>query len=368
MAHLIDFTKGSAGFFSVREKAWHGLGSILDNCPTSEEAIKFAGLDFEVEKESGFLRLTKELSRDEAAKEDLILLDRRNGRTIYNKAVEMYDKYGTYRTDYDKFLGGVVGSKYEVIQNIEAFNFFDEVVGKKEAIYETAGSLNGGATIFITAKLPGNIVLHNEDNIEKYLLFTMSHDGTGSIQILFTPIRVVCNNTLQFALQGGKDRITIKHTIKAREKLALAEKTIVMSRIAAEELGLVYNHMVDTPIDNELSKLYMKASLGLKNDENGVLSTRGKNILKSVIKYRDNGAGQNLFTTKDTLWGSYNAVTGYFQNVKAYGDTEKAFNSIMNGDGNKKGNHAFELATTIMKNKQSYNDDSIKNYFRTLTN
>src|SRR6476659_1783755 len=180
MGHQINFNENTQqhSFFSVKEKAWHGLGQIVSDHPSSREALQFAGLDFEVAKLPNLHRLPD------------------------GKEVTSENSFFTYRTDNQEILGDRLGSDYEVVQNKDAFSFFDAIVGHKEGIlYETAGALGKGERIFITAKLPDYIRVGHDDLIEKYLFLTTSHDGSGSITAAFTPIRVVCNNTLTVALK-----------------------------------------------------------------------------------------------------------------------------------------------------------------------
>jgi len=173
MAHNINFNEQTQqhSFFSVKKKAWHGLGQIVQNYPTSKEALQFAGLDFEVCKRPNTHRLD-------------------NGTEIISKT-----SFYTYRPDTNTILGDRLGKDYEVVQNIDAFSFFDAIVGGDGIQYETAGALGNGEKIFITAKLPGYIRVANTDSIEKYLFLTTSHDGFGSIMAAFTPVRIVCNNS-----------------------------------------------------------------------------------------------------------------------------------------------------------------------------
>lgn len=203
MAHNLNFNEQLQrhSFFTVKEKAWHNLGVVLDKCPTSAEAIRHAGLDYEVLKVPVFC-------------------------TPENKQpVVIADKYATYRKDNGSVLG-IVGDRYTIIQNRDAFTFFDEIVGEGAAIYETAGCLGNGEVIFITAKLPDYIKVGNNDLIEQYLFLTSSHDGSGAIQVAFTPIRIVCNNTLNFALQNCTNKLTIRHTESAKARLAQAHKVM----------------------------------------------------------------------------------------------------------------------------------------------
>ena len=178
MAHNINFNEqtGQHSFFSVKEKAWHGLGQLVQDYPTSAEAIKFAGLDYEVAKEDIY---TTSYNSDGQAMD-------------FTKRIKTH--FATLRKDTGDVLG-IVGKDYEIVQNRDAFTFFDSIVGGDGMQYETAGALGNGERIFITAKLPSYIKVGREDLIEQYLFLTTSHDGFGSITAAFTPVRIVCNNS-----------------------------------------------------------------------------------------------------------------------------------------------------------------------------
>jgi hypothetical protein len=153
MAHNINEENGKHSFFSVNEKAWHGLGQIVEQYPTSAEAIQYAGLDYLVEKRPLF---TNSLDNELAGIDTGIAIPK----------IEVPGFYATVRTDNNNVLG-VVGKDYEVVQNVNAFEFFDAIVDGGEGIlYETAGALGKGERIFITAKLPGYIRVGKQDLIE----------------------------------------------------------------------------------------------------------------------------------------------------------------------------------------------------------
>ncbi len=214
MAHQINFNDqtGKHSFFSVKQKAWHGLGTIVQDYPTSEEAIKHAGLDYEVIKSPLFTQ-GRAMTIGNA------------GEIIDGEDISVHDYYATLRTDSNKVLG-VVGKDYHIVQNRDAFSFFDSIVGGDGILYETVGALGNGERIFITAKLPGYIRVGSNDMIEKYLFLTTSHDGSGSITAAFTPIRIVCANTLNAALGNCSNTIKIRHTSGAKERLEQAHKVM----------------------------------------------------------------------------------------------------------------------------------------------
>jgi len=180
MAHNLNFNErtGRYSFFSVQQKAWHDLGQIVEEYPASAEAIKHAGLDFEVVKAPLFTRGTAISAGDDGE-------IREDGNML------VPDYFATMCTDTNDVFG-VVGKDYRIVQNADAFTFFDSIVGGGDGIlYETAGALGKGERIFITAKLPGYIRVGSGDDVtEKYIFLTTSHDGSGSITAAFTPVRV----------------------------------------------------------------------------------------------------------------------------------------------------------------------------------
>jgi len=351
MAHLINFNEktGKHSFFSTKEKAWHKLGQIVDRYPTSAEAIKYAGLDYTVEKRRLFT-----YGYDTAEDTDMDL-------TI-ERQLTVSNYFATVRTDTDQILG-VVGKDYEIVQNCDAFTFFDAIVGGGEGIlYETAGALGNGERIFITAKLPGYIRVGNDDLIEKYLFLTTSHDGFGSITAAFTPIRVVCNNTLHAALNNMSNCIKIRHTESAKERLLQAHKIMGLTNTLSGELNGIFNRWAHVRItDKELLKLVQQAMAPSKevlqkvlDDENmDEYSSRFLNTVERVCEYGFANETQQMQTTKGTLFGAYNAITGYFQNVMHYKNDEAKLKSILFGNGFNKTQSAFNLCRAFEKEGSS---------------
>jgi len=339
MAHQINYNDqtGKHSFFSVKQKAWHGLGTIIDDYPTSHDAIVHAGLNYTVEKRH------------------LFTYDNNNQNGFIDLAIpeiEVPDFFANVRTDTEQVLG-VVGNDYNIIQNVDAFGFFDSIIGGKDGIlYETAGALGEtGARIFITAKLPDYIRVGKDDLIENYLFLTTSHDGYSSITAAFTPIRICCNNTLNAALKGATNSIKIRHTASAHEKLKQAHKLLGISNLLAHELEAVFNQWSKIRITDSAVKRLVQVAMApsrevLKNLQNGnddELSATFNNMVSSVMDYNFTSNTQQEVTTKGTLYGAYNAVTGYFQNVRNYKDEENKLKSILFGTGLQRSLTAFSL-------------------------
>lgn len=347
MAHNLNYNSKTDkhSFFSVKQKAWHGLGTIIENYPTSGEAIKHAGLDYTVEKRNLF---TYGDDTTPDTEEDEIVMEFK---------INVPNYYATVRNDTDEVLG-VVGRDYEVVQNVDAFSFFDSIVGGKDGIlYETAGALGKGERIFITAKLPEFIKVGRSDLIEQYLFLTTSHDGFGSITASFTPIRVCCQNTLNAALKNQTGAVKIRHTANAHERLKQAHKLLGITNQLGAEMEQLFNQWAKVKItDKQVKKLVQMAMAPNKEMLENIIkgnkeefSSVFNNVVDKVLEYSESSPTQQMETTKGTLFGTYNSVTGYFQNVKNYKTDEAKFNSIMSGGALGRAQATFDLCNDFAR-------------------
>lgn len=331
MSHQIHFNEITQkhSFFSVNQKPWHNLGQIVSEYPTSSEAILHAGLGYEVVKKPIFTQ---------APEDEKIIIP---------------EYFATLRTDTAEVLG-VVGKDYQILQNCEAFSFFDSIVGGNGILYETAGALGKGERIFITAKLPDYIRVGKDDLIEKYIFLTTSHDGSGSITAAFTPIRIVCANTLNAALRTQTNTVRIRHTTNAKMRLEQAHKVMGISDTMSNSLEQIFNHWTTIPVtDKEVKKLIAIALApskeileSLKNDEIEELSSCFSNIIENAYSYAMSDESQLVPTCEGTLFGAYNAVTGYFSNIRSYKNAEAKLKSILlGGNAQLRSQSAFNLCT-----------------------
>lgn len=245
--------------FYVREVPWHGLGVNVEKAPTSEDALHLAELDWRVEQTPVFT----------------------------DSGIEI-PGYKANRRSTDKSILGIVSDRYKIVQNVEAFEFTDEIVGETDngvVTYETAGSLCGGKKIWLLAKMPTKKVL--DDDIEPFMVFTNSHDGSGAIRIAMTPIRVVCQNTLNIALNSAKRQWSTKHIGDMQSKLEEAKLC----------LQLADNYMVNLDIEADRlanAKLYREQI---------------EEILEEMFPVEDNASDrkkQNIFQFKNNYWTAYN--------------------------------------------------------------
>ncbi len=343
MAHNLNFKRnGVAAFATKQEPAWHGLGTIVE-AMTSKEALELGGLDFLVEKRPLYVHSSDLLTFDQALNMETVTrikeIDTDKPNAKYKQALIVPRQYATVRCDNNLPLG-IVGEKYHVIQNYEAFEFIDSIIGEGVADYETVGALGNGETVFITCKLKDELII-NKDLIDKYLLITMSHDGSSSITVMFTPVRVVCNNTLTLALQGNINKVTIRHTAKAKDRLEQAKKVLGVVDQQTLAYKEAFGSMLHREISDTTAKLIIKSSLNLPIDERGNLSTKGQNTLDLANLYYHEGIGQADIV--GTAWGVFNGITGYLQNGKEYSNSETKFKNTFLGSSVEVRNTAFKL-------------------------
>jgi phage/plasmid-like protein (TIGR03299 family) len=336
MAHNINYNQQTQkhSFFSVKEKAWHNLGQIIQDYPTSAEAILHAGLDYEVEKRKLFTP------------------------SLQDSILEVPNYFSTVRTDNNAVLG-VVGKDYQIVQNRDAFSFFDSIVDGDGMLYETAGALGNGERIFITAKLPNYIRVGKDDLIEKYLFLTTSHDGSGSITAAFTPIRIVCANTLNAALRNQSNTVRIRHTSNAKQRLEQAHKVMGLADTLSKQMEDIFNNWTKVRITDKQVKKLIQSALApskevlqtIKDGKEEELSSCFVNRVDSAFEYAMSNPTQLMDTTKGTVFGAYNAITGYFQNVRSYKDEQAKLTSLlMGGTAQLRAQSAFNLCNDFAHN------------------
>lgn len=344
------------------EVAWKGISGCksFTTPVTIDEAVEAVGADYEVKKEH-LVRVP-----------DALVESIKNGTPYVGlnltKENLITSHMATVRSDNDKTLG-VVGAKYGVVQNAKAFEFIDIITsgqlgGEQKPIIETAGILGDGERMFVTAKMPNKLYIDgdNRDGIEDYILFTNTHDGTGAVTVLFTPIRVVCQNTLNAALREASNKLIFKHTSRVGEKLEW-EKQENMERAVAvlrmhehfkkSFIEQLYNLKEQKISDNDSLlfsakimatpaqvKLLQMANMNLDSVEE--IGTRTKNNILALRDTIESGIGQDNF--KGTKLWLYNGLTSYLNNVRKFKSNEDRFNNIaLGGDANKKVQKAFDI-------------------------
>ncbi len=327
MAHEID------SMFYTGEKPWHKLGKELGQVATAAEALAAAGLDWTV------------------SKKPLYLMD---GTPV--------DGHFAIVRDDKKTPLGVVGNVYQPLQNKEAFSFFDAVVGMKQAIYHTAGSLRDGQYVWILAKLPGTIRVVKDDLIEKYLLLTNAHNGMKSARMLFTPIRVVCMNThnvaialaereIQKAREAGDTFIgnaTMRHTTNLGLTVEAVRKSLGIVSVQYQVYAEAAKRLAMTQVTTEAWKNYLLAT-GIRpsGKKDAELSTQTKKIIDEVSAMFDKGRGNDLPGVRHTAWGAFNAVVEYVDYSRGSDKEDSRAKSVLFGSGANLKQKAWDAALAI---------------------
>lgn len=299
--------------FYVREVPWHGLGTRVEEAPTSEEALRLAGLAWCVEQ-----------------------------TPVYTDAGILIPGYKANRRDSDGTILGIVSDRYKIVQNTEAFEFTDSIVGETEdgvVKYETAGSLAGGKRIWMLAKMPTKKVL--DDDIEPYMCFTNSHDGSGAIRIAMTPIRVVCQNTLNMALNGASRQWSTKHIGDMQSKmdeaklcLQLANKYMVNLDIEADKLA--NKKLYEEQIEEILDEMFPVDDNAGDRKKNNILQFRNKfwtaYDMPDIAKFEDS-AWKAVNAMSDVVTHSTPARSSATYNEKRWGkiiDGHAIFDQFVN--------------------------------------
>ena len=241
-----DMAANVESMFYVRETPWHGLGVRVEEAVGSAEALALAGLDWKVEQ-----------------------------MPVYTGDRKMVPGYKANVRDRDGKVLGVVTDRYKVVQNEEAFAFTDELLGRGVR-YETAGSLQDGRRVWILARLPREYIITGEQ-ITPYLVFSNSHDGSGAIKAALTPIRVVCQNTLNLALDTAKRTWSMIHTGDIRSKLREAEESLFLAEKYMASLGAEIENLQRKKLTDRQVIGFMEELLPL---EPGAAAQQKKNVEK----------------------------------------------------------------------------------------
>lgn len=243
--------------FYTRERPWHGLGTRVEEAPSSREALRLAGLDWQVLQ-----------------------------KPIMTTDGQMVKGFRANVRDRDSRVLGVVTDRYKVVQNEDAFAFTDDLLGEG-VTYETAGSLQDGRKTWLLAELPQRYIISG-DEIAPYLVFMNAHDGSGSIKVAMTPVRVVCMNTLNLALATAKRCWSTAHTGDIRAKIEDARDTLLFAETYMGELGKAVERLRQIKLSDRQVMAYIDQLFPLYEDPTPV---QKKNLLRMKedvrIRYAD---------------------------------------------------------------------------------
>lgn len=324
MAHNLALTNGKPAMMYTGEVPWHQLGTRLDQPATAQEAIEAAGLNYRVEMKP---------------------LQTTDGQPVsFRKA--------TVRTDSQEILG-VVGNGYVPVQNAQAFAFLDDIVADGGLRYHTAGALGHGEKIWLLAKLPGQIQVGNSsDTVDPFLLLSNSHDGSTALRVYFTPIRVVCQNTLAIAERAGQGQgVSILHKGNLQAKIRAAREVLGLAQEfyqrTSEQINLLATHY---PSSTQVSDYFRELYPDPESDEPSKHTLKIRNELTRLFEH---GMGHDEPGIKHTTWVAYNAVTEFIDHhqptrgADSSSHNSRRLDSIWFGAGARIKQKAWNLAVNL---------------------
>jgi len=336
MSHDITIREnGQAEAVFAFKPAWHGLGTVIDHAPNSQEALELAGLDWRVGQED---------------------LYRQTSPDIYHTPAEyaqVPNAVLNVREDTKSILG-IVSENYKVVQNVDAFKFLDGLHQDGILKYETAFSLNGGKKIVITARLPKDDHVTDEDVLQRYVLFSNAHDGTEAIRFGATSVRVVCANTLALALSRNKiGSLSIRHSGNLDDKLTEARSILGVAGRQFDEFAENAVALRQRILSNAEWDEFLDLNVRIPSKFDPDYSDqRAANIIKTREAIDDlyhNDPKQRLAGIGETAWAAFNAVSEYVDHLPRRGKSERArtetrFNVTQNGTGNTLKQRAYQTA------------------------
>jgi phage/plasmid-like protein (TIGR03299 family) len=329
--------------FSLKP-AWHELGKVFSSVMNSEDAITGAQLNWDVIQE-------------EIAYRKVVDVPMLGGYSKGHRWEPVPQMVANIREDTGLFLGSV-SDRYKVVQNVEAFQFMDDLIEKGEMEYESAFSLGGGKKVVITGRLPQTDTIVEGDDLQRYILFSTSHDGSGAIKFGVTSVRTVCANTLALALnRDGKTikDLSVTHTGRIQDRLEQAKQILGLANQGFANYAGICRNLAERVITRAEWKAYLDVMcpVPVKLDpdwterrERTILSTRKE------IEACFGNSRQRIEGMESTAWSAYNAVSEYVDHLPRRGATEgrraeARFNVTMHGPGNDQKQRAFAAACRV---------------------
>jgi phage/plasmid-like protein (TIGR03299 family) len=310
MAHEIE----TMAYFG--ELPWHGLGTALEEADLYDlpGASRKAGLDWEV-------KLVPLVTADTQAR-------------VTHRAVRRIS---------DSRVLGVVGPRYAPLQNKDAFSWFQPFLDAREAALHTAGSLKSGSRIWVLAKLNrAPLVVAEGDEVEKFLLLSHGHDGSLAVRCGFTPVRVVCANTLSIAHGSDASKlIRLKHTKDVLENLANVREIMDLANAEFEATAAQYRRLARKSVNQADLRKYVRRVLKIEDEQD--MSTRSNNLVEEIVRLAEAGRGNDLPAVRGTLWTAYNGVSEWLTYNRGR-SSDNRLNSLWFGAGALTNRHALEVA------------------------
>lgn len=332
MAHEIDQSTGNAAIFTVGEPAWHKLGVTVEQAQNSAEAIKLAGLDWEIEQWP--VRAFNPDTGEEAG---------------------CPGKVANVRTDTKRTLA-VVSPTYQVFQNRDSFDFFDAIVGDKLAMYETAGSLRDGKRIWILARVPREYRAAKDDLVRPYILLVNGHDGHCGLRMFATTVRVVCMNTLNLAINanGTQESLSMGHWGNLESRVADARRKLGLITERFDVFSEEMKALVRVKMSVQRVKSYFDRLLPKKDAENQ-RQAKTRDLILEHFHTNFGNDRNNVPGIKGTAWAAFNAVTEFADHQRKFigkTDGQKVDNQLNNiwfGDSHRLKQRAYGLAMALVK-------------------
>jgi phage/plasmid-like protein (TIGR03299 family) len=262
--------------FSVREKPWHRLGTIVEAALTSDDALSMAGLNWSIDS-----------------------------KPVYDERGNVIPGFKANTRSSDNAVMGIVSDKYQIVQNHQAFEFTDSLVGEG-ILYETAGSLRGGRQIWLLGKMPERYIVG--DKFEPYICFTNTHDGSGSIKACMTPIRVVCNNTLNAAFAGAKRAWSTPHRGNVELRLDEARATLQLAEVYMQNLAEKAEKLAEEKLSETEAEHIISVMIALPENATDRMKRTAATVHDGIIACM---SAPDLVQFANTKWGFLNAVSDY---------------------------------------------------------
>jgi phage/plasmid-like protein (TIGR03299 family) len=309
MAHLVE------SMMYVGKTPWHELGTPIpeDKKISVREAIIAAKLDWQVELRRVFTEMP-----------------------VGTTNTGILDHFAVCRTSDNAFLG-IVGPDYTPLQNEQALEWFQPFMDANEATLETAGSLKGGRQVWALAKIrDGHMDVNQNDPVAHYILLSNTHDGSVAVRVGFTPIRVVCNNTLMMAHDSKASKLLrVRHTSNLQANLEMVRDTMKVARREFVATVKQYRKLQKRGIDKAGLERYIRVVFSLPEDKGG------KELIPNIIYLFENGRGHR--EAGQNYWGAYNAVTEYLNYFRGKSQ-DNTLSSLWFGDSTKVNRQALNTA------------------------
>lgn len=311
MAHNLDTTNGRSAFVSAREDAWHRLGTVLPDAFTAEQAMEHGLLGgWNVRKTPLLADVDVPVEMDPADRE---LIELTGGEAPTERVqVPVPNRFAVVR-DNPVERGridalGVVGGTYHPIQNEAHAEFLNTLVDESGAHFETAGAIQDGRKVFITMKLPNHINVGGVDRVDTYLAAINSHDGSLPFTIMVTPVRIVCQNTLNLAWEGTSSRVKIRHTVNSQASVvSKARETLDLSFSYLDHFQEEAERLINTPLPQDRFEQIITEAFGAHEEMAPAVATRRETQLDEFMRiFADDYTHEGL---RETAWAGLNTLT-----------------------------------------------------------